>query len=120
LFYRPPSSCIDIFDRLSLALSSLHPAHFTNFVLLGDFNVNFFLTDSFLYRHLHYSLLSFSLTQVVTSATHSQPILKYIFFVTASLYTYKTTVGYMLSKYQHEYDKMWHQWKLLSNRKSLS
>ena len=37
LFYRPPSSAIDIFDRLSSALGSLDAFYFSHFVLLGDF-----------------------------------------------------------------------------------
>ena len=40
VFYRPPSSAIDIFDRLSSALSSLDSFHFSRFVLSG---VNYFL-----------------------------------------------------------------------------
>ena len=43
---------------------------FSNFVLLGDFNVNYFNTSSYLYSHLMYCLSPFDLTQVVQSGTH--------------------------------------------------
>ena len=55
LFYRPPSSSVDIFDRLAIALD---PMVFSSFVLLGD--------------SMH-SLSLFSLTQIVMSATHDNP-----------------------------------------------
>ena len=41
LFYRPPSSPVAIFDTLSTALQSLDIGLFSNFVLFGDFNVDF-------------------------------------------------------------------------------
>ena len=55
-----------------MALSSLDPTFFSSFVLLGDFNV-YFSTQSFLYKHLMYSLSLFSLTQIVMSDTHDNP-----------------------------------------------
>ena len=63
----------DIFDSLSSALGSLDSIYFSSFVLLSDFNVNYFHTNSFLYRQLEYHLLPFSLSQIVTSATHNNP-----------------------------------------------
>ena len=73
LFYRPPSSNVDIFDRLCTALYTLKPSLFDLFVLIGDFNVNYFLTQSSLYRHLEYCLSSFSFHQIVKSVTHVSP-----------------------------------------------
>ena len=73
LFYRPPSSHIDIFDSLCIVLHSQQPHIFNNFILIGDFNVNYFHTQSVLYRHLTNSLVSFSLHQIVNSVTHTGP-----------------------------------------------
>ena len=61
VFYRPPSSCIDIFDNLCTVLQNLHPSVFNNFVLIGDFNVNYFCTQSYLYKYLMNSFIPFSL-----------------------------------------------------------
>ena len=49
---------------------SLNPTVFDHFILLGDFNVNYFCSSSSLYSHLTYSLTPFHLTQMVTSGTH--------------------------------------------------
>ena len=47
-FYRPPSSKCDILDNLCTALYSLDPLVFRKcFVLLGDFNINYFCTSSY-------------------------------------------------------------------------
>ena len=73
IYYRPPSPFIDNFDRLCLTLSSLSSFYFSRFVLVGDFNVNYFCTNSFLYRQLELSLLPFNLCQIVTTATHNNP-----------------------------------------------
>ena len=70
LFYRPPSSSKDIFNSLCNVLHSLDPIVFNNFILIGDFNVNCFLTDSYLYKHLMYCLSPFSFHQIVQSGTH--------------------------------------------------
>ena len=40
LFHRPPSSSSVIFDTFCNYLESLNTAQFSNFILLGDFNVN--------------------------------------------------------------------------------
>ena len=73
VFYRPPSSCIDIFDNLCTVLQNLHPSVFNNFVLIGDFNVNYFCTQSYLYKYLMNSFIPFSLHQVVKDTTHNGP-----------------------------------------------
>ena len=70
LFYRPPSSNLEFFDNLCLVLQSLNPSVYNSFVLLGDFNVNYFCTHSLLYKRLSDCLSPFSLCQVVSSATH--------------------------------------------------
>ena len=65
-FYRPPSSSVAIFDSLFNVLCSLNSNSFSNFILLGDFNVD--MSSHFSncnYMHLTNLLHSFSLTQVV-------------------------------------------------------
>ena len=70
LFYRPPSSASLIFDNLFSVLEQLDPSLFLNFVLIGDFNVNFLNPQHFLYHQLSCILSSFNLTQVVPQPTH--------------------------------------------------
>ena len=71
LFYRPPSSSLDIFDTLSFSLQSLDPSVYNCFVLTGDFNVDYFCTHSPLFKRLDNCLSPFSLCQLVKSATHT-------------------------------------------------
>ena len=84
IFYRPPSSSNFIFDILCNTLFSIDQSHFSNFVIVGDFIVNF---DSFhpLYPRLSEFMSSFSLSQVVSSPTHfsysGQPSLIDLVFV---------------------------------------
>ena len=73
LYYRPPSASVKCFDSLSKNLCNLNPSSFNYFVLIGDFNVNYFCTTSFLYTHLMYCLSPFNLTQVVQSSTRNTP-----------------------------------------------
>ena len=69
VFYRPPSSPSSIFGTLSETLLFVPHSYFSNFVILGDFNVNFDVSHHF-YTHLSDFMTSFSLSQVVTSPTH--------------------------------------------------
>ena len=70
LFYRPPSSASIIFDNFCTYLDSIQAGRLSNFVLLGDFNVNY---DN-MSRPLYFSLCSiaslYCLTQVVTQSPH--------------------------------------------------
>ena len=68
-FYRQPSSHVAIFDSLFDDICSLDVSYFSNFILLGDFNVDM-LSPSSLCYHLNSILHSFSLVQVVTEPTH--------------------------------------------------
>jgi hypothetical protein len=64
----------DVFDNLCEALLISHSfqilSQFSNFVLIGDFNVNYLCESSFLSSHICNVINSFSLTQVVDSPTH--------------------------------------------------
>ena len=84
VFYRPPSSSHYIFDTLCDALFTIDQSHFSNFVLVGDFNVNFDSSHP-LYSHLSDFMVSFSLSQIVESPTHyshsGQPSLIDLVFV---------------------------------------
>ena len=73
VFYRPPSSLYSIFDTLLDSLFSINHSYFSNFVLLGDFNVNFANPDDFLYNKIVELMDSFVFSQVVTSPTHTSP-----------------------------------------------
>ena len=72
LFYRPPSS-VDPIDTLCMTLFGLDPSVFDSFILLGDFNVDYFCITTSLYKRLAECLSPFSLRQVVQSATHHSP-----------------------------------------------
>lgn len=41
LFYRPPSSAVQIMDDFYEYLQSLDISHFSNLIILGDFNIDF-------------------------------------------------------------------------------
>lgn len=73
LFYRPPSSLASIFDDLCTTIYLANPCRFSTFILLGDFNVNFFNPGSSLFLYLNDILSIFSLQQVVSSFTHISP-----------------------------------------------
>ena len=73
LFYRPPSSSVCIFDHLLYTLQLLNPFYFSTFLLMGDFNVNFYNSSNFLLSHIFTIMQLFSLTQVVSSYTHVCP-----------------------------------------------
>ena len=91
LYYRPPSASVDCFDYLSRTLCNLNPSSFNKFILVGDFNVNFFCTHSHLYSNLMYSLTPFNLIQIVKFGTHinrSSVSLLDLIFVSAASFLY--------------------------------
>ena len=73
LFYRPSSSGTEVFESLSTVLQSQSPEVINSFVLIGDFNVDYFCTHSFLYKRLFDCLSPFLLCQIVPHATHESP-----------------------------------------------
>ena len=70
IFYRPPSSHIDIFDSLFDSVINIDISRFSQFFLVGDFNVNFNDVNHPLHCKVRYFMESFSLSQVVTGHTH--------------------------------------------------
>ena len=70
LFYRPPSSGSHIFDSLVSYLDSICAGSLSNFIFLGDFNVNF--TDKFHPYHatLESIMSLYCLSQHVSDPTH--------------------------------------------------
>ena len=73
VFYRPPSSSPAIFDNVFTVIQQLNLSSFSSFVLIGDFNIDFYNSSHPLFSQLNALLYSFSLTQVVHSPTHSKP-----------------------------------------------
>ena len=70
VFYRPPNSSAQIFSQVSTYFHSLCITDFSNFIFLGDFNVNIRDSNHPCYRSLHDTILLYSLTQVVNDITH--------------------------------------------------
>lgn len=71
VLYSPPSVTQLVLQQLFIFLQKINPCLYSNFVLVGDFNVNFLDPLSFLYHSLQNILSSFNLTQVVQEATRT-------------------------------------------------
>ena len=73
LFYRAPSSAVQVMDDFYNYLQSLDVSYFSNLIILGDFNIDFCNAHHPLYSKLSAILQAFSLTQVVKNCTHTAP-----------------------------------------------
>ena len=69
VFYRPPSSSVTSLSDIYTLLETLLPSSFRNFMLAGDFNVDFNDSTHLLYSHLSTIFSSFGLSQVVPCST---------------------------------------------------
>lgn len=69
LFYRPPSSGHEPLDSLFSTLCNIFLLSSCNFYLIGDFNIDFFISNTPLYHKLLSVASSFNLTQVVSEPT---------------------------------------------------
>ena len=69
LLYRPPSSQ-GVLDCLFSTLSNLHVSLFSNFFIVGDFNIDVSNPSHPLYSQLFTITSSFSLYQAVKDFTH--------------------------------------------------
>ena len=72
MWYRPPANSESL-DVLYSILDSLGVRILSGFVLLGDFNVDFYNHPHPLFYKLSRNLHSFELTQVVPEPTHVHP-----------------------------------------------
>ena len=70
-FYRPPSSPYINMDYFYTSLASIDSSRFSNFVLLGDFNIHYEDSHHPLYHKLQDFVQSFSLIQVVPEPTQT-------------------------------------------------
>ena len=70
VFYRPPSSDVAYFDDFCNAVESLDIVKYSNFILLGDFNIDFYNTGHHMMSRLTNFCNSLMLTQVVEEPTH--------------------------------------------------
>ena len=77
LFYRPPSSSVCILDHLLYTLQLLNPFYFSTFLLMGDFNVNFYNSSNF-YTHVcptgNTSLIDLALISNTSKVSQCQTI----------------------------------------------
>lgn len=73
VLYSPPATTHLVLQQLFIFLQKLNPSLFSNFVIIGDFNVNFLDSSSCLYHSLLTILSSFNLTQVVQKPTRMAP-----------------------------------------------
>lgn len=71
LFYRPPNAPTCIFDNiLSTLCTYVDVSLFSNFIFLGDFNVNVLNPSHPSFCKLHFLASSLCLTQIVSEPTH--------------------------------------------------
>ena len=71
VLYSPPSVTQLVLQQLFIFLQKINPCLYSNFVLVGDLNVNFLDSSSSLYHSLQNILSSFNLTQVVQEVTRT-------------------------------------------------
>ena len=73
VFYRPPNSSPYIFDTLCNALEVIDISQFSNFVLVGDFNVDMNNSLHPMFKRVCNILDSYCLSQIVSGYTHVSP-----------------------------------------------
>ncbi len=71
VFYRPPSSSVEIFSQVSTYFYSLCITQFSNFIFVGDFNINVMDSSHPCYHRLQDFMSLFGLSQVVSDVTHT-------------------------------------------------
>ena len=71
IFYRPSSSDVIYFDAFCNIIESLDIVKCSNFILLGDFNIDFYSTDHPMMSRLTNFCNTLMLTQVVAEPTHT-------------------------------------------------
>jgi len=73
LLYRPPSHTSDVLNSLYDTLFSLNTSLFTNFILVGDFNIDLCNHNSTLYSKLVSVTSTFFVYQVIKEPTRHVP-----------------------------------------------
>ncbi len=73
VFYHRPNSLSEGFDNLFMHLQSFDTSQFSNYILLGDFDVNFCNGNHPFYSRLYNMFSYFGLTQVVSEPTRIRP-----------------------------------------------
>ena len=71
IFYRPPSSGPEILDNVCDYFDSIDTAKFTNFIILGDFNIDVSTHSHPLSAKLNVIMSTYNLSQMVTEYTHT-------------------------------------------------
>ena len=71
IFYRPPSADVNHFDTFCDIVENLDIVNYSNFILVGDFNIDYLNTSHHLLPRLNCLCELLSLNQVVTEPTHS-------------------------------------------------
>lgn len=90
IFYRPPSSDVNYFDTFCDIVENLDIVNYSNFILVGDFNIDYLTTSHHLLPRLNGLCELLSLNQVVTEPTHSsssgsQTLIDHVFLSDVSL-----------------------------------
>ena len=71
VIYRPPSSSVQFFDAVTEVLCELNIVTFSNFIFVGDFNIDYNNSNCSYFCKLQCILSSFVLSQMVESVTRS-------------------------------------------------
>ena len=85
IFYGPPNSDVNYFDTFCDVVENLDIVNYSNFILVGDFNIDYLTTSHHLLPRLNGLCELLSLNQVVTEPTHSsssgsQTLIDHVFF----------------------------------------
>ena len=104
LFYRPPGSGHELLDSLFSTLCNIFLLSSSNFYLIGDFNIDFFVSNTPLYNKLLSVVSSFNLTLVVsepTRVTGTSSTLIDIIFVSSIIFVKSCTTIPPLANADH-------------------
>ena len=119
LCYRPPSSTVEFFNDLTGYLELVNLTQFSNYILLGDFNVDMASASSSWYDKMTELANTFCLTQVVSEITHvhhngTATLIDQVFMSNVQLLQ-KCSVVPPLGNSDHRGIHLQIQWKTKSN-----
>ena len=103
VFYRPPNSLSFVLNSFQSYLESLAIHQYTNFIALGDFNIDFHNPTTPLFSRLKSLCHLLSLTQIVKEPTHlimMAPQVLSILFLCQTLYCLILALLFLLSLMQ--------------------